>query len=99
MSLYWVSVAAPLDPDYELWVAFGTGQPFHYLAAQTLAIALATEKALVLSMFHALTGCNTVSSFVGQRKKECAWSTWNVQPQLTDAMQKLSCAPSDIQQD
>lgn len=27
------------------------------------------------------------------------WSIWNVQPQLTDAMQKLSYAPNDIQED
>ena len=49
-------------------------------------------------MFHALTGCDTMSSFVGHGKKT-TWSTWNVQPQLTDAMLKLSCAPSDIQED
>ena len=70
MSLYRLSVAAPMGPDYELWVAFGTGKAFRYLAAHKLAIALATKKAQVLSMFLALTGCNTLSSFVGQGKKQ-----------------------------
>ena len=71
MLLYWLSVATPLGPDYELWVAFGTGKPFRYLAAHKLAIALATNKDQVLSVFLALTGSNTLSSFVGQGKKQC----------------------------
>ena len=100
MPLYWLSVAAPLGPDYKLWVAFGTGKAFCYLAAYKLAIALATNKAQVLSMFLALTAwCNTVSSFVGKGKKQCGQLGMCMQPQLTDAMLKLSCAPSDIQQD
>ncbi len=32
------------------------------------------EKSIALPMFHALTGCNTVSGFVGHGKKS-AWST------------------------
>ena len=49
-------------------------------------------------MFHALTGCDTVSSFVGHGKKT-AWNTWNVLPGLTDVLVQLSCAPSDIPED
>ena len=63
-----------------------------------MTIALGTRKVQALPMFHALTGCDTVSSFVGRGKKT-AWSTWNVQPQFTAAMLQLSCAPSDIQDD
>ena len=81
MSLYWLSVAALLGPDYELWVALGTGKHFRYLAAHKMAIALGRKKAQVLSLFHALTGCGTVSSFVGQGKNsmvnlECATTTY-----------------------
>ena len=47
-------------------------------------------------MFHALTGCDTVSSFVGHSKKT-AWSTWNALPDLTDALLTLSSAPSFIE--
>ena len=83
---------------YELWLAFGTRKHFRYLACHEMAIALRTRKAQALPMFHALTGCDTVSSFVGHGKKT-AWSTWNVQPQLTDAMLNLSCAPSNVQDD
>ena len=49
-------------------------------------------------MFHALTGCDTVSSFVGYGKK-MAWNIWNALPELTEALLKLSYAPSDIQED
>ena len=49
-------------------------------------------------MFHALTGCDTVSSFVGHHKKT-AWNTWNVLPELNDVLIQLSCAPSYIPED
>ena len=44
---------------------------------------------------HALTGCNTVSSFAYKDKKT-AWSVWNTFPQLTDALVSLSDSPSLI---
>ena len=71
MSLYWLSVTALLGPDYKLRVAFGTGKHFHYLAANRMAIALGMKIVQVLSMFHDLTGCVTLSSFVGRGKKHC----------------------------
>ena len=46
-------------------------------------------------MFHALTGCDTVSSFAGHDKKS-AWVIWNVLPELTDALLQLPFAPSKI---
>ncbi len=45
-------------------------------------------------MFHALTSCDTVTSFVGHGKKT-AWTTWNALPKLTDTFLTLSCAPSE----
>ena len=93
-----VSVMQALGEQVELWVAFGTGKHFRYLAAHKVANRLGPKKAVALPMFHALTGCDTVSSFVGYGKKT-AWSTWNTLPQLTDALLKLSCAPSKIPED
>ena len=49
-------------------------------------------------MFHSLTGCDTVSSFVGRGKKT-AWSVWNAMPQLTDAILTVSSAPSEMEED
>ena len=53
------------------------------------------NKAQAFPLFHVLTGCDTVSSFVGHGKKT-AWNTWNALPELTNALLTLSCAPSNI---
>ena len=59
----------------ELWVAFGTGKGFRHLAAHEMAKALGPKRCIALTMFHAFTGCDTVSSFCGRGKKT-AWDTW-----------------------
>ena len=50
-----VSVAQGLLPEDELWLAFGTGKSFRYLAAHEIALAagLGPERAQALPMFHA----------------------------------------------
>ena len=93
-----VSVAQGLLPEHELWLAFGTGKSFRYLAAHEIAAGLGPEKAQALPMFHALTGCDTASSFAGHGKKT-AWIIWTVLPELTNALLKLSSAPSGIPDD
>ena len=40
-----VSVAQGLLPEDELWLAFGTGKSFRYLAAHEIAAGLGPEKA------------------------------------------------------
>ena len=89
-----VSLAQELQPENELWLAFGTGQSFRYLAAHKIAAGLGREKARALPMFHALTGCDTVSSFARHGKKT-AWAVWTVLPELTEALLMLSSAPRD----
>ncbi|XP_071135420.1 uncharacterized protein [Mytilus edulis] len=59
----------------EIWVAFGTGKHFRYISIHELANTLGLEKAYALPVFHAFTGCDTVSSFAGKGKKT-AWDTW-----------------------
>lgn len=93
-----VAVAQTLQPDDELWLAFGTGKSFRYLAAHEIAAGLGPEKACALPAFHALTGYDTVSSFVGHGKKT-AWAVWAVFPELTHALLKLSSAPTEIPQE
>ena len=39
-------------------------------------------------MFHAFTGCDTISSFAGRGKKT-AWNTWNIFPEVTAAFEDL----------
>ena len=84
-------MAQVLLPEDELWLAFGTGKSFRYLAAHEIAAGLGPEKAQALPMFHALTGCDTASSFAGHGKKT-AWTIWTVLPELTNALLKLSSA-------
>ena len=93
-----VSVVQELQPEDELWLAFGTGRSFRYLAAHEIAAGLGREKARALPMFNALTGCDTVSSFARHGKKT-AWAVWTVLPELTEALLLLSSAPRDIPND
>ena len=64
-----VAAAQGLKAGDELWLAFGTRKSFRYLAAHEISAALGPEKTHALPVFHALTGCDTVSSFAGHRKK------------------------------
>ena len=52
-----------------IWVAFGSGKHLRYITAHDIAKELGHEKALSLPMFHAFTGCDTVSSFAGRGKR------------------------------
>ena len=56
----------------ELWIAFGAGKNFRYLPAHEMADALGPNRCVALPMFHAFTGCDTVSCF-GGRGKRTAW--------------------------
>ena len=58
-----VSMVQSLGAQVELWLAFGIGKQFQYLAAHKVANGLGSKKALALPMFHALTGCDTVSEY------------------------------------
>lgn len=78
----------------ELWVCFGVGKRFRHIAAHTIANTL-NVKAPALLMFHALTGCDTVSSFHGRGKKS-AWSAWMACPAATDAFLSLSSQPTGV---
>jgi hypothetical protein len=93
-----VFVTSQLPSGCELWLAFGTGKNFRYLAAHEMAACLGPEMSCSLPMFHALTGCDTVSNFAGHGKKR-AWSTWKSLPELTDALLMLTNGPSEIPDD
>ena len=53
----------------ELWVAFGTGPNFRFIAVHKIVDAMGPKKSSVLPIFHALTGCDTVFGFSGIGKK------------------------------
>ena len=77
----------------ELWVAFGVGKSFRFLAAHKLARALGPDWCVALPMFHAFTGCDTVS-FFGGRGKRTAWNTWKAYKDVTPAFCTLVSTPT-----
>ena len=79
----------------ELWLAFGTGKNIRYIAAHELLACLGPEKSKSLPVFHAITGCDTVSAFAGCGKT-IAWAVRNTFPEVTDAFLCLASAPKEI---
>ncbi len=48
----------------ELWmISFGTGKQFQQIPIHELARALGDHRLVVMHLFHAFTGCDTVSYF------------------------------------
>ena len=47
----------------ELWIAFSTGKTFRFLACHETDRALGSHRCIALPLFHAFTGCDTVSFF------------------------------------
>ena len=78
----------------ELWINFGFGKHYRNIAAHAISRFL-NERAKALIMFHALTGCDTVSSFRGRGKKT-AWSAWMAYPAVTDTFLSLLSQPEEI---
>lgn len=79
----------------ELWVAFGTGRHLSYIPTHMIALSLGLVKSKVLPMFHAYTGCDTVSFFANKGKKT-AWDVWKTYDKLTEAFYSVVVAPDDL---
>jgi hypothetical protein len=88
-----ISVVNALRAD-ELWITFSSGKHLCNIPVHSIASILGPGKASVLPMFHALTGCDTVSFFGGSGKKT-AWDVWDVFTDLTPALQTLKESPED----
>ena len=76
----------------ELWVAFGPGKHYRLIPAQKICATIGLDKCLALPMFHAFTGCDTVSCFSG-RGKRTAWDTWNMYREITGQFASLMKKP------
>ena len=78
---------------------FVTGKHFQYLAAHKVANRLGSKEVQLSQCFMLLLAViHAVSSFVVYGNKT-AWSIWNTLPQFTDALWRLSCAPSKVPED
>ena len=77
-----LAVAGAAKLNIELWVVFGTAKRFRYIPAHEIAVSLGPDISQALPMFHAYTGCDTVSSFY-TRGKKTAWATWKIFEKVT----------------
>ena len=77
----------------ELWIAFGVGKNFQFFVAHEIAKVLGCDQCIALPMFHAFTGCDTVSFFGGKGKKT-AWDTWKAYKEVTPAFCALAARPT-----
>lgn len=89
-----VSTVQKLE-NVEVWIAFGTGKDFRYVPAHEISLSLGPRKSLALPVFHALTGCDTVSHFA-QVGKKTAWKIWEAHDEFTDTFYEMHNAPEQI---
>ena len=90
-----LAVTAAQSLTLKIWLAFGTGKSLRYIPAHDIATALGPAKSMALPMFHALTGCDTVSAFAG-RGKRTAWAVWESFPELTNALSAVNHEQLDV---
>ena len=81
------------EQQVEVWVAMGTGSHLRYIAAHEISSSLGPEMSKSLPIFHAFTGCDTVSCFAGRGKKT-AFTVWRNYPAVTDAFLQLASSPT-----
>ena len=73
----------------QLWVAFGTGKDFRYVAVHKIARALGQTYSAALPFFHAFTGCDTVS-FINRIGKKTAWKIFRLDPSFAKLFASLT---------
>ena len=71
-------------PDVNIYVGFGTGKYFKYYNINNICQNLGSATSRALPFFHAFTGCDTTSQFLGKGKKS-AWDSWISYPEVTKA--------------
>jgi hypothetical protein len=69
---------------FEIWVAFGMGKNFRCYNINDICHNRGERKSSALPVFHAYTGCDSNSCFLGRGKKT-AWEAWKSLPEVTDA--------------
>ena len=91
-----LSVAvASLFTTCSLWVAFGHARNFRYIPVHTISECLGPDTSWGLLLFHAISGCDTVSAFGGVGKKT-AFNTWKSMPEIHPLFKQLSLAPDSV---
>ena len=53
---------------------------------------LGPERSHALPLFHALSGCDTISHILGCGKKK-VWAAWQIMPEITETLLTLTEKP------
>ena len=78
-----ISMFSQLNVE-ELWIEIGTGKNKRWLPVhEYVASNIGPVTSRAISLWFALTGCETVSSFPG-RGKSTAWKIWNLNQEIID---------------
>ena len=80
--------AASIFPLKKIYVAFGKGSSFRYIASRTITSSIVYNKSQCLPIFRSFTGCDTTSYFVGKGKKTC-WQIWDKYPDISNVFLKI----------
>ena len=70
--------------DVNICVGFGYGKHFRHYSINKICHDLGKEIPISLPFFHAFTGCDTTSQFLGKGKRS-AWESWKSYPDVTEA--------------
>ena len=84
-----------LNPDLNLWIDFGCGNHKQIISVNDAFIRLGPTRCRALPMFHAITGCDTVSCFFGKGKRTC-WQAMQHCPRVVSAFSAPAREYSDI---
>ncbi len=84
------------EAQVDIWVAFkipiGMGRNFHFYSITAICSYLEEAKSRALPVFHAVTGCDTVSAFKGKSKKS-TWQAWLPNEEITATFANLFSYP------
>ena len=80
----------------QLWVTFGQGHSLRWISVHDMCHHMGEEKIKGILLFHAFTGCDTVSAFHNKGKK-MAWQTWDICPEAFPVFSKLSQYPLTVE--
>ena len=69
--------------DVNICVGFGHGKHFRHYSINKICHDLGKEISISLPFFHAFTGCDTTSQFLGKGKRS-AWESWKSYPDVTE---------------
>ena len=74
-------------------MAFGTAKSSWHIPVHEIARSLGPSKSIALPMFHAYTGCDTVSSFGTKGKRQHVITRMNYE-EVTPTFLALSAGPA-----